>query len=146
MTKTADGSTAEPDATLRSIMEGTARARGEGFFRSLVQYLAISLGVKAAFVAQFVQKKNTAQTLAVWVGDEHAPNFEFGVKTTPCEGVLDGQIQHYHDDIQSLFPRNDLLKQLAASSYLAIPLTDENEDVVGHLAIIHDEPLAADER
>ena len=36
----------DPDATLRSIMEGTATAKGDHFFRSLVQYLAVSLNVK----------------------------------------------------------------------------------------------------
>lgn len=135
-----------PDATLRSIMEGTAQTQGEDFFRSLVQYVAVSLGVKAAFVAQFTQQNTTAQTLAVWIDDQHVPNFEFELKATPCQGILNGEIQHYHDDIQSKFPANELLKQLAACSYLAIPLTDQTGDVVGHLAIIHDQPLAADER
>jgi transcriptional regulator with GAF, ATPase, and Fis domain len=137
---------AEPDTTLRSIMEGTARAQGEDFFRSLVQYLAVSLDVKAAFVAEFAQEKKIAQTLSVWVNGQHVPNFEFELKATPCEGILNGEIRHYRDDIQSLFPDNALLIQLAACSYLAIPLKDENGSVVGHLAIIDDEPLAADER
>ena len=43
----------DPDATLRSIREGTANASGEHFFRSLVQYLAVSLNVKSSFVAEF---------------------------------------------------------------------------------------------
>ncbi|MEL6111010.1 MAG: sigma 54-interacting transcriptional regulator, partial [Planctomycetota bacterium] len=73
-------------------------------------------------------------------------NFEFDLKATPCEGVLEGEIQHYRDNVQAAFPRNKLLKDLGAISYLAIPLTDENRDVVGHLAVIHDEPLTADER
>lgn len=133
-------------ATLRSIMEGTARADGEHFFRSLVQYLAIALRVKASFVAAFSAQRTKAQTLAVWVTDDHVPNFEFALDGTPCQQILSGDIQHFRDDVQDVFPSNDLLRELDASSYLAIPLADAKGDVVGHLAVIDDKPLAADER
>lgn len=136
----------DPDATLRSIMEGTAGANGDHFFRSLVQYLAASLKVKASFVAEFNPERTKVVTLAVWVGDEHVPNFDFGIEGTPCKQVLAGAIQHFADDIQKSFPANELLKQLDARSYLAIPLTDDSGKVVGHLAVIDDKPLDADER
>ncbi|MCA9095522.1 MAG: sigma-54-dependent Fis family transcriptional regulator, partial [Planctomycetaceae bacterium] len=65
---------------------------------------------------------------------------------TPCKQILSGEIQHYPDDIQRTFPANSLLRDLDARSYLAIPLTDETGTVVGHLAVIDDMPLEADER
>ena len=136
----------DPDATLRSIMEGTAGAKGDHFFRSLVQYLAASLKVKASFVAEFNPERTKVVTLAVWVSDGHVPNFDFGIEGTPCKQVLTGAIQHFADDIQKSFPANELLKQLDARSYLAIPLTDDSGEVVGHLAVIDDKPLDADER
>lgn len=136
----------DPDATLRSIMEGTAGAKGDHFFRSLVQYLAISLKVKSSFVAEFSPERTHVHTLAVWVNSEHVPNFDFGIEGTPCKHVLTGSIQHFADDVQRLFPTNDHLKQLDARSYLAIPLTDDSGEVVGHLAVIDDKPLNADER
>lgn len=143
-----DSVVANPDAntTLRSIMEGTAGASGEHFFRSLVQYLAVSLNVKASFVAEFNTDKSSVLTLAVWVGDSHVPNFEFDIEGTPCKQILTGSIQHFDDDIQRKFPKNTLLKELDARSYLAIPLTDDTGAVVGHLAVIDDKPLNADER
>ena len=136
----------DSDATLRSIMEGTSKAQGEHFFRSLVQYLAVSLNVKASFVAEFDAERTTVQTLAVWIGDDHVPNFDFNIEGTPCKLVLTGAIQHYADDIQVTFPENELLSQLDARSYLAIPLSDDSGVVVGHLAVIDDKPLTADER
>lgn len=136
----------DPDATLRSIMEGTAGAKGDHFFRSLVQYLAASLNVKASFVAEFSPERTKVVTLAVWVGEDHVPNFDFAIEGTPCKLVLTGAIQHFADDIQQTFPANELLKQLDARSYLAIPLTDDAGVVAGHLAVIDDKPLDADER
>lgn len=134
------------NTTLRSIMEGTAGVHGDRFFESLVQYLAISLDVKSSFVAEFTQNRNAVSTLAVWTAGKHEPNFDFGIEGTPCQRVLSGSIQHFADDVQQLFPTNDHLKELDARSYLAIPLTDDAGEVVGHLAVIDDKPLDADER
>lgn len=143
---TGNAGDADTDTTLRSIMEGTAGASGEHFFRSLVQYLAVSLNVKASFVAEFNGDRSSVLTLAVWVSGEHHSNFEFDIEGTPCKQILTGSIQHFAEDIQQIFPRNTLLKELDAQSYLAIPLTDDAGVVVGHLAVIDDKPLNADER
>lgn len=134
------------DATLRSIMEGTASARGDHFFHALVRYLAASLGVRAAFVARLNPDRISVRTLAVWVRDGHLDNFDFALEGTPCKDVLDGNIRHFPCDVQRMFPANELLAQLSAASYLAVPLMDKNNLVVGHLAVIDDKPLAADER
>ena len=134
------------DPTLRSILEGTATERGEHFFRSLVQYLAVSLNVKAAFVAEFNAERTRVETLAVWTDQAHQENFSFDLEGTPCQLVLGGQILHFGDQIQEQFPTNALLKHLDARSYLAIPLTDDQLKVVGHLAVIDSKPMEADER
>jgi transcriptional regulator with GAF, ATPase, and Fis domain len=135
------------DATLRSIMDGTAAARGEHFFRSLVQYLAISLHAKSAFIAELIRDRSAVRTLAVWVDDRQDENFEFELDGTPCAAVvLSGEIQHFADDVQGTFPTNEILRNLDARSYLAIPLMDDRNEVVGHLAVIDDKPMQADER
>jgi transcriptional regulator with GAF, ATPase, and Fis domain len=139
-------SSVDSDATLRAIMEGTAGAQGDHFFRSLVQYLAISLGVRSSFVAEFSGDRREVQTLAVWESGQHVANFAFDIEGTPCKLVLSGSIQHFADEVQESFPTNDHLRDLNARSYLAIPLTDDAGLVVGHLAVIDDKPLAADER
>lgn len=129
--------------TLRSIVEGTASARGEHFFDSLVQYLAVSLNVEAAFVARFAEDRGAVQTLSVWIGDRHVENFSFRIQGTPCEAVLQGEIQHFSDHVQEQFPENRLLRELDAASYLAVPLTEDSGTVIGHLAVIGKEALPA---
>lgn len=129
--------------TLKSIVEGTASARGEHFFDSLVQYLAVSLNVKVAFVARFADDQTAVQTLSVWIGDRHVENFSFDLRGTPCETVLGGKIQHFAERVQEQFPENGLLRELQAASYLAIPLTEDSGAVIGHLAVIDTEPFPA---
>lgn len=136
----------EITAALRAIVQGTAAIRGEHFFQSLVQYLAISLGVKASFAGEITSDRLLVRTLAAWVGDCFVDNFTFPLEGSPCKGVLSGEIQHYPDSIQETFPNNPLLKDLQARSYLAIPLQDQQGNVQGHLAVIDNKPLPADER
>ncbi|HVT80276.1 MAG TPA: hypothetical protein VHM90_06420, partial [Phycisphaerae bacterium] len=40
--------------TLRAIVEGTATATGQAFFRELVKNLALAMDVRYAFVAEFL--------------------------------------------------------------------------------------------
>jgi len=53
------------DTILRAIMEGTAKGHGEHVFRTLVQFLAVSLSGKAAFIAKIGHDFTEARTLAL---------------------------------------------------------------------------------
>ena len=136
----------ELESTLNVIVEGTAQAKGEQFFQMLVRYLAGSLDSKVAFIGEFSADQTAVKTISVWMDDRHEPNFEFTLEGTPCRQILSGEVQHFADDVQTSFPTNPLLKQLDARSYLAIPLTNVEGDVIGHLAVIDDKPKAADDR
>ncbi|MCG8652971.1 MAG: sigma 54-interacting transcriptional regulator, partial [Pirellulales bacterium] len=129
--------------TLRSIVEGTASTKGEHFFDALVQYLAVALNVHTAFVAEFAESQTCVRTLSVWMGDRHVENFEFELQGTPCESVLLGEIKHFPANVQQQFPSNRMLQEIDAQSYLAVPLTEDDGSVIGHLAVIGTSPLEA---
>ncbi len=69
-------------ATLRAIVEGTARGTGEVFFQSLVRHLATAISVDYAFVAEFADKRTRVRTLAYWGKGEIRENVEFGLTGT----------------------------------------------------------------
>lgn len=131
----------KPDEIVRLIFEGIASDTGEALFHSLVQNLAIVLKVKYAFVSEFTKVSSRVRTLAFWHGKDFIENFEYDLVGTPCERVLKGKICYYPQRVQSLFPRDMQLKGLHAQSYIAIPLIDESEKVLGHLAVLDDQPM-----
>ncbi len=133
--------------TMRSIVEGTAVVSGEMFFESLLQYLAKALDVDHAFIGEFVDSQNRVRirTRAVRSLGKVGENFEYDLVGTPCERVLDGNIRHFPDQVQELFPDNELLKALDVRSYLAVPLVDSHKHVIGHLAVMHGKPMAESE-
>jgi PAS domain S-box-containing protein len=132
---------------LRRIDEGTASVVGEHFFQSLTENLAAALGVRYVFVAELLAPGKGVRTLAFWRSDRFADNVEYDLDGTPCQRVIRGEICHYEQDIQSLFPRDQDLVKLGAQSYLAVPLVSPTGKVLGHLAALDDKrmPLTAEE-
>jgi len=129
--------------TLRAIAEGTAMVTGDDFFRSLVRHLAQALDVRYSFVAECTDDTKTrARTLAFWSGKAICDNVSYLLFGTPCEKVIDGVVCCYPDHLQTLFPRDTGLITLKAESYLGVPLHGSSGDMLGHLVIMDDKPMA----
>jgi len=135
----------QADEAFRLIVVGTAATTGDDFFQSLVQHMAQALRARYAFVTTCDDQKH-ARTLAFWKGDGFGENFEFDIADTPCEKVLQGEDCRYRQGLQGLFPRDKLLADWQAESYLGVPMLDRSNRVIGHLAILDDKPMKADLR
>lgn len=126
---------------LRAIVEGTASVTGTDFFYSLVRHLASALQVRHAFLTECLEGvPGRARTLAFWKGDSFGENIEYDIAPTPCREVLEGKTSHHPVNLQALFPEDKDLVDLAAESYLGVPLLDSSGRVIGHLAVIDDKP------
>ncbi|MCA9420276.1 MAG: sigma 54-interacting transcriptional regulator, partial [Nitrospira sp.] len=134
------------EVILRKIMEGTASTIGDQFFQSLVQNLASALNVRYAFVSEMLPDNIKVRTLAFWTGEGFLPNFEYDLEHSPCKQVLAGEICHFPEHVQQLFPHEEGLVELGAESYLAIPLLNQSGDVLGHLAALDVRPMPMDAR
>lgn len=131
------------EAALRLVVEGTSAVTGASFFYSLVHYLARALQVRYAMVTQCLENPpGHVRTLALWQGDNFGENFSYCTSATPCHQVLNGQTHYYPDSIQSLFPQDSDLVHLNAKAYLGVPVMGSEGVVLGHLIIMHDQPLA----
>jgi PAS domain S-box-containing protein len=127
---------------LRAIVEGTASATGDDFFRALVQHLATGLGVRHAFIAETIgDPAGRVRTLAFWSNGAIVPNIEYALTGTPCEGVIAGQVCYYPTGVQARFPHDLDLVKLDAESYIGMPLIGSNGQVLGHIAVLDNEPM-----
>ncbi|MFZ1643566.1 MAG: sigma 54-interacting transcriptional regulator [Candidatus Contendobacter sp.] len=132
---------------LRAIVEGTATATGTEFFYALVRELAQTLNVRHAFVCELLESKIRVRPLAFWFGGEFIDNNEFDLDGTPCEIVIRGETVYYTRKVYEMFPRNRQLKELGIESYFGVPLVSESgNEMMGHLAVFHDQPLAKEFR
>lgn len=132
------------ETTLRSIMEGTAALTGGDFFASLVPHLARAIPVKIAFVTECANLDRTrARILAFWDGKGLVDSFEYDVRKTTCEKVYEGETCFYASELQRLFPEETALVDLNGQSYIGLPLRDAAGELIGHLAVIDDQPMDA---
>ncbi|WP_199305339.1 MULTISPECIES: GAF domain-containing sensor histidine kinase [Cyanophyceae] len=136
------------EQTLQMIVEGTASVIGVDFFRSLVRSLAQALNVRYAFISECVDAAPTrVRSFAFWEGDEFGDAFEYDLPGTPCERIINSKgCQCFPDQIQSLFPEDQDLKDMQVQSYAGIALLDSSGNLLGHLAVLDDQPLENESR
>jgi PAS domain S-box-containing protein len=134
------------EESLRLIVEGTAAETGHAFFESLVHYLAESLKVRCAMVTQcLLPARDRVRTLAFWCHGQLEAPLEYDLRGTPCEKVVQGEMVYITDDVQALYPQDLCLVDLNAVSYLGIPLINSVGEVLGHLAVLDNQPMDDDQ-
>jgi len=125
--------------TLRIIAEGTAAATGDEFFRSLARCAAQALGARYAFVAETLSEMES-RSLAFWDGSDFGGGFTYRFRT-PCQRVAAGHICLTSSGLPAKFPEDLWLQQIGAESYIGVPMRNAQGRTLGHLAMLHQEPM-----
>jgi diguanylate cyclase (GGDEF)-like protein len=115
---------------------------GDNVFQTIVKELAQSQGATYAMIAILEEPNSTtANTVAVWAGDDYAENFSYSLVGTPCEQVLDEGICIYPTGIQETFPQDTMLVDMGVTSYIGSPLKDRYNNTIGLIAILDEGKL-----
>jgi PAS domain S-box-containing protein len=77
----------------------------------------------------------------VWADGDYAENFEYDLTGTPCANVVKQKFRFYPENIQAIFPEDQLLVDLEAESYMGTPLIDSSGRAIGVLAALDDKPM-----
>jgi len=125
---------------LQVIAEGTTSLTGEEFFRSLARHAARALGARYAFIAESLSP-HESRSLAYWEGSDFGEGFSYRFPGTPCERVAAGNVCSTQHGLQQAFPADAWLQQIGADSYVGVPLKTAAGKVLGHLAVLHTEPM-----
>jgi formate hydrogenlyase transcriptional activator len=132
------------DRSLRAIAEGTAAATGDEFFRSLAKCAAQALEARYAFVAETLNEMES-RSLAFWEGSDFGAGFTYRFPGTPCQRVAAGHVCVTPSGLQAKFPEDLWLQQIGAESYVGVPLRNAQGRTLGHLAVLHREPMEPSE-
>src|SRR5689334_7069633 len=135
------------DLALRTIAQATAAETGEPFFRALVENLARALGTIGAWVTEYIPHRRTLRGLAFWMNGQWVEGYQTVIDGTACEQVvLTKALVHIPDRIADYYPIGPDLVALGTVAYLGVPLLDEDNAVIGHLAVIDARPIPADKQ
>jgi len=132
------------DRVLWAISEGTATSTGDDFFRNLARSAAQALGARYAFVAETLNP-DESRSLAYWEGVEFGAQFSYRFPGTPCQRVAQGNVCTTCSGLWQKYPQDKWLKRIGAESYVGVPIKHVAGRVLGHIAVLHTEPMQATE-
>ncbi|OAI57322.1 Fis family transcriptional regulator [Verrucomicrobiaceae bacterium SCGC AG-212-N21] len=132
------------DDALRLVVEGTVAETGTDFFKALVKNLADVTDTVAAWVTEYLPKTKRLRAMAFWLKGGYLEDYEYAISGTACEPVVeDKKLIHIPEHLLDLYPHDEdpMLRDIV--SYLGVPLLDTQGEVIGHLSVMDNKPLAA---
>ena len=135
------------DITERKQMEETqlfllqSGYADESFFDSLARYLARSLAMDYVCIDRLLGDGLTAQTVAVYFDGKFEDNVAYALKDTPCGAAVGKMICCFPKEVRHLFPRDVVLQEMVAESYVGTTLWSSKGQPIGLIAVIGRKPL-----
>ncbi len=116
----------------------------ESFFDSLAQFLGENLNMDYVIIDKLDQNPVFAETIALYAKGTIVPNMRYALKGTPCENVMGRQLCFYPQEVQKLFPEDNLLVEMGVECYIGIPLWDSSGSPIGLIALMNTTPKPED--
>jgi len=131
------------DTALLEVTQGVSVATGEAFFSALVQHFTKTLGVDYTYIGLVEgETRDAIKTIAACANGQIIANFEYLLRDTPCQQVIQKQkLCCYPDGVQAQFPQAPLLAPFSVESYAAMPFFDSAGIPLGLLGIMDSKPL-----
>jgi len=130
------------ERALRVIAESSPSViGGKDVLRTIVRELAQAQNMKYALVGRVSESGKEIETLAVWAVDELIENFSYLLEGTPCQNILKSGECVFPDEVQRLFPDDRMLVDMGVVSYMGMPLRNNQNQVIGLLAILDEQPM-----
>jgi two-component system, cell cycle sensor histidine kinase and response regulator CckA len=114
----------------------------EDFFQGLARYLAQTIGADYVCIDCLEEDCLTARTVAVYFDGKFEDNLVYTLKDTPCGKVVGQTICSFPEGVRHLFPRDAVLQEMLAESYIGTTLWGAGGQPIGLIAMISRKPLA----
>jgi len=137
------------DITERKIIEqtqlfllGSGNPPDSGnFFESLARYLAETLDMEYICIDKLRGDLLTARTVALYCDEKFEDNISYTLKDTPCGNVIGKTICCFPKGVSQLFPKDLLLQEMRAESYVGTTLWNSGGQIIGLIAMLSRQPL-----
>ncbi|MDO9512377.1 MAG: PAS domain S-box protein [Bacteroidales bacterium] len=121
--------------------EGISKQGENSFSESMVLFVSKTFGVEQVLFGEYIAREDSVKSIAVCSGGEIVPNISYQLKDTPCENVINQKNCFYPKKIRLQFPKDLLLSEMKAESYIGIPLWNSQGNAIGIIALIDTKPM-----
>lgn len=119
-----------------------ARLVGEPFLEKSVEVLAEALKVRWVVIGEInPEMPDTVRTVRFWADGQLQPNMDYPLAGTPCAEVAQNHICFIRSDVAEQFPKDAMLSEIGAASYLGVPLHSSTGKLIGLISVLHDAPI-----
>ncbi len=129
------------EAVQAFLAQTSSSATETSFFHTLARFLAETLDVFFVCIDRLEGDGLNARTLAVWCDGQFEDNVTYALKDTPCGEVVGKPICCFPASVCQCFPRDQVLQDLRAESYLGTTLWSHTGQPIGLIALIWRTPL-----
>lgn len=129
------------DETLFFIAQKGWAINENSFYDSLALFLGEKLDMAYVLIDKIGEEEGSVETITFAANGEIKTNISYPLQNTPCENVVGKNLCVYSNNIQKLFPKDDMLVPLKAESYIGIPLWDSEGKAIGLIALLDTKPI-----
>lgn len=131
----------QSETILKQIYESTFIKSGEKFFSGLTAYFCNVLKFDYAMIGWYDELNNRVQSISLhFNGVENEP-VNYILRETPCEKIMLKKMCVYPNNVRKTYPNDLHLKSLEIEGFIGMPILNENNEIIGLLALMHKEPI-----
>lgn len=132
------------EQTLESLVTSTASHTGKDYFATVVEQMALLLGVRIVKIGELCNDNRSIRTIATWRNGELLEPAVYDLQGTPCEQVVSGKPCFYPQGVADAFPNNPSFCDEGIESFLGVPLLDHEQQPMGVLLVLDDKPTSTE--
>lgn len=126
----------------RGLTEEVAHNTGDKYFDAMAEFLARSFNCAYAMIGTLdLKDPGQVNTLTVFGKGRKLDNFSYPLDKTPCAHVVSDRVCIYPDNVQMLFPQDEMLEELGIVSYAGIPLYDTADNCMGLVVLLDEKAM-----
>lgn len=130
------------EEAIKTIAKAVASSSDDDFYQQLVTNMAEMFSAEHAYIG-LIDEKNSrlVNTFMLYSRGEILENISYSLHDSPCANVVGKKVCAYPQDVQQLFPKDNLLVEMNADSYIGVPLFSSNDLPIGLVVVVDSKPM-----
>jgi PAS domain S-box-containing protein len=135
------------EEAFKNIVIGISKEYGDAFFSQLILHIAKIFNAKYVYIGLLDKTDDKiVKTISVCANNEIIGNISYPIRNTPCEKVIGHKTRYYRNNVQQIFPEDELLAEMNVDSFIGIPLWNSHNQPIGLIAVLDDKPMVTVEQ
>jgi len=126
---------------LRILSTDFANLSGKRFYEAVSKHIAENFDLDYVFIGELSESKKLVNVIGGFAEGNFMGDMNYELLDTPCKNVMGQNVCYYPENVQKLFPKDELLIQMGIDGYIGSPLFKKNGEPLGIIVGLSKTPL-----